>query len=110
MRKTKKVVEYDIKGCDDIKSIVIETKRQKDILEILDERLENVRDYGYEWKKIFKDDTFRIEYNNGTMYQADELGEEGVYKKKGIKRIIYINPMDTQVFGDYEVNEYGSIS
>ena len=110
MGKNWKIVEYDIKDFDDIKSVVVETKRQKDILEILDEKIENVRDYCYEWKKIFEDDTFRIEYNDGTMYEADSLGEEGVYKKKGIKRIIYINPMDTWVFGDYEINEYGNVS
>ena len=34
----------------------------------------------------------------------------GIYEKKGIVRIIYVNANDTQVYGRYEVNEYGNVS
>lgn len=102
---TKKL--YDIKDFDE-KSIVYETKRQKDILDILDEMLENATTFG--WAYTFEDDHFFIEYKDGTSYEAGECGEYGTYKKKGISRIIYVNANDTQVFGDYEVNEYGIVS
>lgn len=99
--------EYSIKDFDE-KAIVWEAKRQKDILEILDEALENVEEFG--WEHIFQDDSFYIEYADGTTYTADFMGECGIYKKKGIERIIYTNCTDTQVYGDYEVNEYGNVS
>lgn len=92
----------------DEKSIVYETKRQKDILNTLDEFLENAEVFG--WEHIFQDDSFYIEYTDGTTYSANFMGECGVYKKKGIERIIYTNCSDTQVYGDYEVNEYGNVS
>jgi hypothetical protein len=98
---------YDIKDFDE-KSIVYETKRQKDILDILDEMLENAETFG--WAYTFKDEHFSIEYINGTSYEANECGEYGIYKKKGISRIIYINASDTQVYGQYEVNDYGNVS
>lgn len=102
---TKKI--YDINGME-IKSIVYETNRQKDILDILDEMIENAEMFG--WAYTFKDENFYIEYADGKTYEANECGEYGTYKKKGIARIIYVNANDTQVFGQYEVNEYGNVS
>ena len=98
---------YPIKDFDE-KSIVYETKRQKDILDILDEMLENAEIYG--WSYIFENDSFYIEYADGKTYEANECGEYGVYKKKSITRIIYVNANDTQVYGEYKVNEYGNVS
>lgn len=103
-----KKVEYDIEGFDDIKSIVYETKRQKDILSCLDEMLENAINFG--WEYIFADDSFYIEYTDGSTYEATECGEYGSYKKRNIKRIIHINANDTMVYGDYVVNQYGNVS
>lgn len=102
---TKKL--YDIKDFEE-KSIVYKTKRQKDILDILHEMIENAEIYG--WDYTFEDDSFYIEYADGKTYEANECGEYGTYKKKGIARIIYINENDTQVYGQYEVNEYGNVS
>ena len=102
---TKRV--YDIKDMEE-KSIVYETKRQKDILDILDEMLENAKTFG--WAYTFEDDSFYIEYADGTTYEAHECGEYGIYRKKGITRIIYVNANDTQVYGNYKVNEYGNVS
>lgn len=99
--------EYEIKDFDE-KSIVYETKRQKDILDVLDEMLENAELFG--WSYIFENDSFYIEYTDGKTYEANEHTDCGTYKKKGIKRIIYSNANDTQVFGEYEVNEYGIVS
>lgn len=102
-----KKVEYDIKDLD-LKSIVYEIKRQKDILDVLDELIENADFYG--WDYTFEDESFYIEYTDGTTYEANCCGECGVYKKRGIKRIIYVNANDTQVYGEYSVNEYGNVS
>ena len=104
-----KKVEYEIniEGIE-LKSVVYETKKQKDILDVLDEMLENAREYG--WEYTFEDDQFYIEYTDGTKYEAGEYGEYGTYKKRNIKRIIYVNANDTQVYGDYEVNEYGNVA
>ena len=79
-----KRVEYDInvKGIE-FKSLVIETNRQKDILDILDEMLENAETFG--WSYVFEDDSFYIEYTDGTTYEALQYGE-------------------------YEVNEYGNVA
>lgn len=98
---------YDIKDMD-IKSIVYETDRQKDILIVLDEMIENSKIYGRDY--TFKDESFYIEYNDNSTYEANECEEIGTYKKKNIKKIIYVNPMDTQVYGKYTVNEYGNVS
>lgn len=98
---------YDIKGMEE-KSIVYETKRQKDILDVLDEMIENAKQYG--WAYMFEDDSFYIEYTDETTYNAYECGEYGTYKKKGIAKIIWVNANDTQVYGDYEVNEWGNVS
>jgi len=102
-----KTREYNVKDFD-IKSVVWETNRQKDILDVLDEMLENAERFG--WAYIFQDDSFYIEYTGGTTYEANECGEYGVYKKRNIERIIWNNAMDTGVYGEYEVNEYGNVS
>lgn len=101
--------EYIIKDFDE-KSIVYEVQKQKDILEFLDEKIYNVEELGSRWDYIFADDTFYIEYANGTTFCAGFFGYEGVYKKKGIKRIIYVNAHETMVYGAYDVNEYGNVS
>lgn len=102
-----KRVEYEIKDLD-MKSIVYETNRQKDILDILDEMIENAKEYG--WAYTFEDDCFYIEYEDGSTYEASECGEYGKYNKKNINKIIYVNANDTQVYGEYEVNEYGNVA
>lgn len=75
--------EYPIKGFNDLKSTVYETKRQKDILDILDEMLENAEIYG--WSYIFEDNNFYIEYTNKLTYKANACGEYGTYKKKAFQ-------------------------
>lgn len=97
---------YYIKDTD-IKSIVWETKRQKDILDILNEMIENAEMFG--WKYVFQYESFYIEYKDGKTYEANEYGEYGTYNKKNIARIIYVNVNDTWVFGHYEVNEDGIV-
>lgn len=97
---------YSIEGMEE-KSIVYETKRQRDILDVLDEMLEGVDTFG--WEYTFEDDSFFIEYKDSSTYSADFFEECGKYKKKGIKRIIYTNVHDTMVYGEYNVNEFGDV-
>lgn len=74
-------VEYNIDTAGlEFTSLVYETKRQKDILYILDEMLENAEHYG--WAYTFEDTSFYIEYADGTTYEANEWGAYGVYKKE----------------------------
>lgn len=97
---------YDIIDSD-IKIEVYECKKQKDILNMLDEMIENAEQYG--WSYVFMDDSFYIEYEDGSTYEANENGEYGVYRKKNIAKIIYNNANDTWVYGSYNVNEYGNV-
>ena len=101
-----KKILYNIKDMEE-KSIVYETKRQKDILDVLDDMIENAEQFG--WSYIFENDSFYIEYVDGSTYEANECGEYGAYKKRNIERIIYVNANDTQIYGEYEVNEYGNV-
>jgi hypothetical protein len=86
---------------------VYECKTQKEILDVLDELLENAELLG---EYVFEDEAFHILYNDGTTYDRLECIEDGVYKKKNIKAIVYDNPNDTWTYGEYEVNEYGVVS
>lgn len=98
---------YPIQDCD-IPAVVYETKRQKDILDILDEMIENSEMFG--WSYVFDSEFFYIEYRDGTTYEALEDGSYGNYKRKNIVKIIYTNAIGTLVYGDYDVNEYGCVS
>ena len=103
-----RVKEYEINDMDGITSTVEECSTQKEILNLLDEMLDNVNN-GYDWNYEFENDSFYIEYNDGTSYYAGEYEDLGTYRKKNIHRIIYTNACTTMVYGDYEVNEYGVV-
>lgn len=98
--------EYFIEDVE-MYSTVYEFDTQKEILAILDELLENAKDFG---EYVFEDEHFSILYNDGTTYDRLEGQEDGTYKKKNIKAIIYENANDTWVYGAYEVNEYGVVT
>ena len=98
--------EYRIEELD-INITVWETKRQKDLLDILDKLLENAKLLDY---NAFEDIAFFIQYNDGTYYSNVDGDVEGTYKKKNIKSIHYSNPADSQVYGPYSVNEYGCVT
>lgn len=86
---------------------VWECKKQKEILDVLDELLENAEVLG---EQVFSDEAIHILYKDGTTYDRLEGIEDGIYKKKNIKAIIYDNPGDTWAYGNYEVNEYGVVT
>lgn len=98
--------EYRIEDLD-VSITVWETKKQKDLLDILDELLENAKVFTH---NVFEDMAFFIQYNDGSYYSNVDGDIEGTYKKKGIKGIHYSNPEDSQVYGAYEVNEYGCVT
>jgi hypothetical protein len=98
--------EYFIEDIE-MYSTVYEFKTQKEILEVLDEQLENAEVFG---EKVFEDEHFSILYNDGSIYERMEDIEDGTYKKKNIKAIVYTNCNDTWVYGQYEVNEYGVVT
>ena len=92
---------------------VWETKKQKEILDVLDESLEMEKlwiDGNPHVCNPFEDDSFYILYNDGSSYCKMDGIEDGVYKKKNIKAIVYSNACDTWVYGEYEVNEYGIVT
>ena len=99
--------EYRIDELD-ISVDVWETKRQKDLLDVLDELLEN--DDLHPENNVFEDTAFFIKYKDGTYYSNVDGDTEGVYKKRNIVGIHYSNPMDSQVYGAYEVNEWGCVT
>lgn len=111
MIESGKLVEYPITDMD-INVSVFEFKRQKSILDTLDEMLENYNLYeqGILPSNPLEDESFYILYKDGSFYSLGECWEDGVYKKRNIKSIVYDNPCDTWVYGEYEVNEYGVVS
>ena len=98
--------EYFIEDIE-MYTTVYKCKTQKEILDVLDELLENAEIFG---EHVFADEAIHILYNDGTTYDRLECIEDGIYKKKNIKAIVYDNPCDTWVYGDYEVNKYGVVT
>jgi len=95
---------WNIKDMD-LDTTVIVYKRQKPILDILDDMLENDKEHP-EWD-VFENDSFFIQYKDGSTFSVDASGSFGKYKKNGIEGICYSNAGDTQFYGEYEMNEYG---
>lgn len=108
-----KVKEFPVKDMD-VCVTVIEVDRQKDILCVLDELIENDEyfrnDERYVNYNVFMDEAFFILYKDGSYYSNVDGDVEGIYKKKNIKGIHYSNPEDSQVYGEYEVNEWGCVT
>ena len=104
---------------------VYECKRQKDILDLLDDCLENEKLWlarkeliSNQFENVFRgyistpfeDDAFHILYTDGSTYDKLDGIEDGIYKKKNIKAIVYDSADGTRVYGAYTVNDYGIVS
>lgn len=100
-------VLYDIQGTD-LYSVVCETTKSSDITGQLKCFLENAADLG--WDDTFENDTFYIEYKDGTVYEAGPNGEYGKFHQRNITRAIWYNSEDTVVYGTYTVNEFGNVA
>ena len=104
------VKEFYVQDCD-ISFDICEFKTQKEILACLDEALENEKEYlKGNFDNPFEDMSFRILYKDGALYYKTSCTEDGEYKKKNIAAIIFDNPIDTWVYGNYVVNEYGVVN
>lgn len=105
--------EYPIKDMDGLTATVWECKTQKEILVWLDEALK-MEKLWIEGNNLisnpFEDDAYYILYNDGSTYIKMDGIEEGIYKKKNIKAIVFNNANDTMVYGEYEINEYGIVT
>ena len=96
----KKTDTYNIEG---IKIEVVNVTTRKDILDYLDEYLENLE---YEWFDA-TDELFEIIYKDGsTEYIGSDYKGQKI-RRNNIKSMLYSNPCDYIVYGEYEMNEYG---
>lgn len=55
------------------------------------------------------DESFEIVYKDGTTDYIGSDYDGHKIRRQGIKSIVYSNPEDYSVYGDYEVNEYGVV-
>ena len=96
----KRIDTYNIEG------ITIEVKittTRKDVLDYMDEYIENLEN---EWFDA-TDESFEIIYKDGTSTYIGSDYEGEKIRRNNIKSILYNNPCDYIVYGEYEINEYG---
>lgn len=89
----------------DCPTIVEVAKTQKEIFEIMDELIENNKEYN-----TLKDECFTILYKDGTELVVNEEYDDFKVKKKNIKSIVYNNAETTVVYGFFKMNEFGVIT
>lgn len=77
--------------------------KAKDVLDWMDEYIENLQ---YDWFDS-SDDSFEILYKDGTIEYVDSEYDGHKIKRQNIKSIVYNNPEDYIVYGEYEMNEFG---
>lgn len=87
--------------------IIIEiVNRQKDILDLIDEYIENLPYYFFDGT----DDTFQIIYKDGTTEYIDDGYDGHKIRRNNIVSMINNNPCTTVVYGGFEINEYGVVN
>ena len=90
----------------DCECIVEVVSKQKDILDLVDEYVENLQ---YDWFNG-SDDSFHIVYKDGTETFIDENYDGRKVKRKNIVSMVCNNPCTAIVYGDFEINEYGVVT
>ena len=75
----------------------------KDVFDWLEQYIENLN---YSWFDS-TDESFEIIYKDGKTEYIDSFYDGHKISKINIKSMLYNNPVDYIVYGDYEVNEYG---
>ena len=91
----------------DCEVIVEVMSKQKDILSILEEYIENL---DFDWFDG-SDDSFDILYRDGTSAHISETFYEGEkIKRNNIVSIIHNNPCTYTVYGPFKINEYGVVT
>lgn len=96
----KRIDTYNIEG------ITIEVEiatTRKDVLDYLDEYIENFEN---EWFDP-TDESFEIIYKDGSTEYINSDYEGQKIRRNNIKSMLYNNPCDYIVYGEYEMNEYG---
>ena len=92
--------KYNIDG--NIIDVAIMTTR-KDVLDYVDEYVENLNNDCFD----STDESFEIIYKDGTSDFVDSFYDGHKIKRQNIKSILYNNPCDYIVFGEYVMNKYG---
>ncbi len=96
----KRIDTYNIEGTT-IEVEIMTTR--KDVLDWLDQYIENLDDEQFD----ATDESFEIIYKDGTTEYIGSDYEGEKIRRNNIKSILYNNPCDYIVYGEYEMNEYG---
>lgn len=78
---------------------------KKDIFDFIEEYVENLE---FDWFDA-TEDSFQILYKDGTEDFVDSDYDGHKIRRQNVKSMVYSNVSSYIVFGDYEVNEYGSV-
>lgn len=95
--------DFRILDVDCVVTVWDETR--KNLLDYLDVYVENL---SYDWFDGSYD-SFLILYKDGSSDYIDEEYDGHKIKRQHIASIVYSNPEDYQVFGNFEIGEYGSV-
>lgn len=90
----------------DCVSIVEVVNKQKDILDVVDEFIENLQ---YDFFDP-SDDSFAILYKDGTMDFIDACYDGHKVRRNNIVSMVYNNACSAVVYGGFEINEYGVVT
>ena len=91
---------------EDIKIDIEIMTTAKDVLGWMEQYLDN---FQYDWFDT-TDESFFIVYKDGSTDSIDSFYDGHKIRKQNIKSIVYNNPEDYIVYGDYEINEYGVVT
>lgn len=105
----------------DIDSVVtIEYATRKEIIELLDNHIDNIKTYNEMltngnpnacFYENLDDDAFEILYKDGTSdYIIGGEYDGHKIKRQNIESIVYSNPSTYMVFGHFEINECGNVN
>lgn len=89
-----------------IEGIIIEVENmttRKDVLDLLNQYIENFNDEHFD----ATDESFEIIYKDGSAEYISSDYDGQKIRRNNIKSILYSNPCDYIVFGEYEMNKYG---
>jgi hypothetical protein len=101
----KMVKEYIINDIE-AKVIVEIEKRQKDVLDWMDQYTDQMNE---EWFDA-SEDVFQILYKDGTIDVIDINYDGHKVRRNNIASIVYNNACTSIIYGSYEINEYGVVN
>ena len=103
LKPTKKDRYFLIKDLNCI--VIVNFITRKNMLEYIDEYIDNL-------KQGFKsdDDVFDILYKDGKIDRIDSEFDGHKIRKINIASITWTNPCTSEVYGNFEINEYGVVT